>query len=60
MALLVDADDVSVVAFRAGAEPRVLHGDERVDLGDVLPGFQLRAGDLFDALRRPSDEPHTA
>jgi hypothetical protein len=28
-----------------------MRGLDRIDLGPVLPGFELTAGELFDALR---------
>ena len=53
IALLSDPDDESVVAFRQGQEPRVQRGPERIDLDDVLPGFELVVDELFNSLRRP-------
>jgi Uma2 family endonuclease len=53
IALLIDPDDESIVAFRHGQEPRVLRGPDRIDLDEVLPGFGLTAGELFNSLRRP-------
>ena len=50
IALLVDPDDRSVRLFRADAEMRVLHGEDRIDLDSVLPGFELSVQQLFDAL----------
>jgi Uma2 family endonuclease len=51
VALLVDPDDSSVIRFRP-AEPTVaLRGSERIELDDVLPGFQLTVNELFGALR---------
>jgi len=51
VALLVDPADESVLLFRQDAAPRALRGPDPIDLADVLPGFQLTAGELFDALR---------
>lgn len=52
IALLVDPADHSILLFRANELPRVLRGDDRVDLDSVLPGFELKAGQLFAELRR--------
>jgi len=51
IALLVDPDDRSVRLFRADADMQVLRGEDRIDLDSVLPGFQLTAQQLFDALK---------
>jgi Uma2 family endonuclease len=51
VALLVDPADESVLLFRQDAAPRALRGQDPIDLADVLPGFQLTTGELFDALR---------
>ena len=54
VALLVDAADKSVIAFRANRSPDVLIGsdriDLRIDLNDVLPGFELTVAELFSSL----------
>lgn len=50
-ALLVDPDDRSVLLFRPGAVPVPISGEEQIDLGDLLPGFELTAEQLFAALR---------
>ncbi len=50
IALLVDPADQSVVAFRPGQAPQPLRRPDWIDLDDVLPGFRLRAQELFDAL----------
>ncbi len=50
IALLVDPDDETITACRAGEPPRVYRGEERVDLDSVLPGFELTPKALFDAL----------
>jgi Uma2 family endonuclease len=41
----------SVTLFRAGDEPIVLTGDDRIPLDSVLPGFELTVAALFAALR---------
>jgi Uma2 family endonuclease len=51
VALLVDPDDESILVFRAGANPHAVSGAERVDVTDVLPGFELTAEQLFASLR---------
>src|SRR5438552_9909 len=43
VALLVDPDDESVLAFRPGQATTALRGPVRIDLEEVLPGFQLIA-----------------
>lgn len=48
--LLVDPKDESVVTFRAHTSPVVLHGADRIDLSEVLPGFELTVQQLFDSL----------
>lgn len=46
----------SVRVFRHGAESPPLRGADRVDLGDVIPGFSFTVDALFAALRaRPAD-----
>lgn len=49
-ALLVDPADKSVLLFRPGQAMVVMRGTDRIDLGGILPGFQLTVQDLFDAL----------
>jgi len=53
VALLVDPDDESVIAFRAHQAPRALRGTDRIDLDDVLAGFELTVQELFAYLRLP-------
>ena len=50
LALLIDPDDRSVIMFRPGSQPSALRGADRIDVADVLPGFQLTVADLFAAL----------
>lgn len=57
IALLVDPDDVSILSFRPGAEPRVLRGPDRIDLSPVVPAFQLTVNELFASLRRQGSRP---
>jgi Uma2 family endonuclease len=51
IALLVNRPDRSVRLFRPGQPERMLRGSERIDLDDVLPGFELTPEALFDSLR---------
>jgi Uma2 family endonuclease len=50
IALLIEPEDEWVMLFRRGAEPRRLRGADRIDLDSVLPGFELTAEELFEAL----------
>jgi Uma2 family endonuclease len=51
LALLVDPDDESVLLFRPSQVPVALRAGDRIDLDEVLPGFELTAATLFEALR---------
>jgi Uma2 family endonuclease len=51
IALLVDPDDRSVIVFRGSDRPTACRGDDRLDLDEVLPGFQLTVRELFGALK---------
>jgi Uma2 family endonuclease len=51
VALVVDPDDLSVLAFRLNQPPRSARAAESIDIDDVLPGFSLTADDVFSALR---------
>lgn len=53
IALLVDPDDQTVLAFRPDAATRALRGADRLDLEELLPGLDLTAGELFDSLKLP-------
>jgi Uma2 family endonuclease len=53
--LVVDPDDESVVVFRPGVTPRALREADQIDLSEVLRGFELTAGQVFDALRGEVD-----
>jgi len=50
VALLIDPEPETVLVFRAGQPLRHIQGDDRIDLDDVLPGFELTVGAMFDAL----------
>jgi Uma2 family endonuclease len=51
ISLLVEPRDRSVSRVQRGEDPRVLRGDDRIDLDSVLPGFELTPRELFDSLR---------
>jgi Uma2 family endonuclease len=55
VALLVLPRTRSARVFRAGTELGPLRGADRIDLGDVLPGFELAVDELFGALRARPD-----
>ena len=48
--LLIDPSDKSVLLFRPGTIPIALHGSDRIELEDILPGFELTVGEVFEAL----------
>lgn len=50
ISLVVDGDDETIYAIRPGQPLRVLRGDDRIDLDDVLPGFDLTVQALFDSI----------
>jgi hypothetical protein len=50
IALVVDPDDEAILAFRPGQPVRVLQGDHRIDVDDVLPGVTLTVRELFDRI----------
>ena len=50
IALVVDPDDEAILAFRPGQPVRVLQGDDRIDVDDVLPGVTLTVRELFDGI----------
>lgn len=50
IALILDPDDESVIILKDGLV-RALHGADRVDLSEVLPGFELTVKQVFDILR---------
>lgn len=51
IALLVDPDDESVLAFHPDGRVRVWRTRDRIDLGEVIPDFGLTVADLFASLR---------
>ena len=51
IALIVDPDHRTVRRFRQGQPEQVLRGADRVDLDDVLPGFELTVDGVFAGLR---------
>ena len=51
VALLVDPEDESVLAFRPGGGVTALQGADRIDLTEILPEFELTVDELFAALR---------
>jgi Uma2 family endonuclease len=50
IALVVNPDRDVVFRFRPDALPDVLRGDDRIDLDEVLPGFELTVAQLFESL----------
>lgn len=50
VALLIDPADESVLFFPSQGKPEPLRGTDLIRLDDVLPGFELTAGELFDSL----------
>ena len=50
VALLVDPGNRSVLIFRPGRPAAVLRGSASIDVSDLLPGFELTVGQLFDSL----------
>jgi Uma2 family endonuclease len=50
IALLVDPTRDTVLRFRPDALPDSLTGDDRIDLDEVLPDFELTVNQLFDSL----------
>jgi Uma2 family endonuclease len=51
VALVVDPEDESILLFRSATPPRVVEGENPIDLLDVLPGFELTAAQVFASLR---------
>jgi len=50
IALVVNPRSDTVTMIRPGAEPRVLRGDDPIDLSPVLPDLELTVQELFDSL----------
>jgi Uma2 family endonuclease len=50
VALLIDPDPETVLVFRDEQPLRLLQGDDRIDLDDVLPGFNLTVRGMFESL----------
>lgn len=50
IALLVHPEEEGVFAFRSEQPLRVLRGDDRINLDDVVPGFELTVRQLFEAV----------
>ena len=50
VSVLVDPDEETVFIFRPGQPTQSLHGDDRIDLDDILPDFELTVRGLFDAV----------
>ncbi len=44
--VVVDPPSRTATIYRARDDIRVLHADERLDLGDVVPGWSPRVGDF--------------
>jgi Uma2 family endonuclease len=55
VALLVIPRNRSIRVFRTGTELGPFRGSDRINLGDVLPGFELAVDDLFHSLRARPD-----
>jgi Uma2 family endonuclease len=51
IALLIDPDDRSVLAFFSGGNTQVWRGNDRIDLDQVVPGFEMTVDELFAPLR---------
>jgi Uma2 family endonuclease len=47
VSLIVDQDDESVIVIRPGQPTQVLRGEDRIDLSDVLPDFEMTVEELF-------------
>jgi Uma2 family endonuclease len=50
VSVLIDPDQETVLTFRPAQPLRILQGQDRIDLDDVLPGFDLTVQGLFDAI----------
>lgn len=47
----------TVTVWTPDRTARVLRGTDELDGGDVLPGFSVRVGEIFERMRRPSGTP---
>jgi Uma2 family endonuclease len=47
VSLIVDPDDVSIFVIRPNQQLVVLRGEDRIDLDDIIPGFELTVTELF-------------
>ena len=47
VSLIVDQDDEAVILIRPGQPTQVLRGNDRIDLSDVLPSFDMTVEELF-------------
>ncbi len=47
LVLVVDADAKTVTIYRPSTPPIVLMAHEVLDLGDIVPGFRCRVGEIF-------------
>jgi Uma2 family endonuclease len=50
VSLIVDQDDESVIVIRPGQPTQVLRGEDRIDLSDVLPDFEMTVDELFSSV----------
>jgi hypothetical protein len=50
VAVIVVPEDRAVLVFRPDQPLRILQGDDRIDLDDVLSGFELTVRALFEAI----------
>src|SRR5215212_6117455 len=50
VALVIDPSPETALVFRGGQPLQLLQGEDRIDLDDVLPGFELTVGAMFEAL----------
>jgi len=58
VALIVDPGQETVLALRPDSPIQVMRDDDRIDIGDVLPDFELTVRELFGAIVSdlPDDE----
>lgn len=48
LVVVVDPDDGSVTCHRQLAEPVTFRADDRLNLGDVIPGFTCQVSEIFE------------